>query len=62
MFRPDAQITAATLQFKQGPHKAVLCYQHEAIKTQPNFNTLGGYYSYNFQSGLELQGCVYRLA
>ena len=45
-FRPDA----STLQFRQGPHKAVLSYQHEAIKTQANFNTLGAYYSYNFNN------------
>ena len=41
MFRPDAKTAASTLQFKQGPHKAVLRYQHEAIKTQANFNTQG---------------------
>lgn len=62
VFRPDAKTAASTLQFRQGPHKAVLRYQHEAIKTQPNFNTLGAYYSYNFNSGVELQGRVYRLA
>ena len=40
----------------------MLRYQHEAIKTQPNFNTLGAYYSYSFNSGMALQGHVYRLA
>ena len=53
MFRPDARTAASTLQFSQGPHKAVLRYQLEAIKTQANFNTLGVYYSYNFNSGVE---------
>ena len=53
MFRPDASTAASTLQFRQGPHKAVLRYQHEAIKTQANFNTLGAYYSYNFNTRVE---------
>ena len=59
--RPDAKTIASTLQFRQGKHKAVIRYQHESIKTQDNFNTLGAYYSYNFNGGIELQGRVYRL-
>lgn len=39
VFRPDPRTAASTLQFRQSPHKAVLRYQHEAIKTQANFNT-----------------------
>lgn len=61
VFRPDAKTIAQTLQFRQGQHKAVIRYQHEAIKTQANFNTFGAYYSYNFNNGIELQGRVYRL-
>ena len=58
VFRPDAKTAAGALQFRQSPHKAVLRYQHAAIKTQANCSTLGAYYCYNFHSGVALQGCL----
>ena len=36
-------------------------YQHEAIKTQPNFNTLGAYYSIILIAAWHCRG-VHRLA
>ena len=56
MCGPDAGTAASSLQFRQGPHKAVLRCQHEAIKTQANFSALRPYYCYNFNSGVALQG------
>jgi len=61
--KPDADTIAATLQYKQGNHKAVLRYQTEDISDGDEFKTLGGYYAYNFDNyqGLEAQARIYNL-
>ncbi len=59
--KPDADTFAVAVQYKENGHKAVLRYQNEEVSNGTEFNTIGAYYSYTFESGITPQFRVYNL-
>lgn len=59
--KPDADTFAAAVQYKMNNHKAVVRYQTEDVSDGTEFNTIGVYYSYTFESGITPQFRVYNL-
>jgi predicted porin len=59
--KADADTFAAAVQYKENSHEIVLRYQNEDVSDGTEFNTLGAYYSYTFESGITPKFRIYNL-